>query len=128
MNNRNENVKHKTKHPVLRKEGEQLLKWGGHSVSLDKTKYNAEGNADSLRVATKSCNKQTLKILQHINMNHNRSTALERSVKKLLRGGGLNRFYGYQTSPSASIMAQNIQFFGPREGFLTHQWIITWNK
>ena len=38
--------------------------------------------------------------------------------KKLL--GGLNRFYGYQTSPSASIMAQNIQLFGPREGFLTH--------
>ena len=22
-------------------------------------------------------------------------------------------------------MAQNIQLFGPREGFLTHQWIIT---
>ena len=42
-------------------------------------------------------------------MNHNRSTALERSVKKLL--GGLNRFYGYPISPSASIMAQNIQLF-----------------
>ena len=42
------------------KQGEQLLKWGGHSASLDKRKYNAEGNADSLRVATKSCNKQTL--------------------------------------------------------------------
>ena len=25
-------------------------------------------------------------------------------------------------------MAQNIQLFGPRGGFLTHQWIITWNK
>ena len=25
-------------------------------------------------------------------------------------------------------MAQNIQLFGPREGFLTHQWIITWKK
>ena len=46
--------------------------------------------------------------------------------KKLL--GGLNRFYGYPTSPSASIMAQNIQLFGPRGGFLTHQWIITWNE
>ena len=45
--------------------------------------------------------------------------------KKLL--GGLNRFYGIPTSPSASIMAQNIQLFGPREGFLTHQWIITGN-
>ena len=39
--------------------------------------------------------------------------------------GGLNRFYGRPTSPSASIMAQNIQLFGPRGGFLTHQWIIT---
>ena len=38
--------------------------------------------------------------------------------------GGLNRFYGIPTSPSASVMAQNIQLFGPREGFLTHQWII----
>ena len=35
--------------------------------------------------------------------------------KKLL--GGLNRFHGIPTSPSASIMAQNIQLFGPREGF-----------
>ena len=25
-------------------------------------------------------------------------------------------------------MAQNIQLFGPRVGFLTHQWIITGNK
>ena len=48
--------------------------------------------------------------------------------KKILGGGGLNRFYGYPNSPSASIMAQNIQLFGPREGFLTHQWIITGNK
>ena len=28
--------------------------------------------------------------------------------------GGLNRFYRRLTSPSASIMAQNIQLFGPR--------------
>ena len=42
--------------------------------------------------------------------------------------GGLNQFYGYPTSPSASIMVQNIQLFGPREGFLTPQWIITGNK
>ena len=47
---------------------------------------------------------------------------------KILGGGGLNRFYGRPTSPSASIMAQNIQLFGPRGGFLTHQWIITRNK
>ena len=43
------------------KQGEQLLKWGGHSASLDKTKNNAEGNADSFRVATKSCNTQNYK-------------------------------------------------------------------
>ena len=35
--------------------------------------------------------------------------------------GGLNRFYRRLTSPSASVMAQNIQLFGPRGGFLTHQ-------
>ena len=67
------------------------------------------------------------------NMNHNRRTALERSEKLLGVGvgggwGGLNRFYGIPTSPSASVMDQNIQLFGPREGFLTHQWIITGNK
>ena len=48
-------MKHKTK------QGEQLLMWGGHSASLDQTKYNAEGNADSLRVVTRSCNKQNYK-------------------------------------------------------------------
>ena len=41
------------------------------------------------------------------------------SIKIL--GGGANRFYRRLTSPSASIMAQNIQLFGPRGGFLTHQ-------
>ena len=60
-----------------------------------------------------------------INMNHNRSTAFERSVKKYWGGGGLNWFYGIPTSPSASVMVQNIQLFGPRECFLTHQWIFT---
>ena len=39
--------------------------------------------------------------------NHNKSTALERSVLNT-RGGGLNRFYGIPTSPSVSVMAQNI--------------------
>ena len=48
---------------------------------------------------------------------HNRSTALERSVLKYW--GGLNQ---NPTSPSASVMVQNIQLFGPREGFLTHLW------
>ena len=38
------------------------------------------------------------------------------SIKML---GGLNRFYRRLTSPSASIMAQNIQLFGPRGGFLS---------
>ena len=40
----------------------------------------------------------------------------------------LNRFYGIPTSPSASVMAQNLQLFGLHEGFLTHQWNITGNK
>ena len=39
--------------------------------------------------------------------------------------GGLNLFYGRPTSPSASVMVQNIQLFGLRGGFLTHHWIIT---
>ena len=45
----------------IKQNNEQLLKWGGHSASLEKTKYNTEGNADSLRVATKSCNTQNYK-------------------------------------------------------------------
>ena len=41
--------------------------------------------------------------------NHNRNTALKRSVLKYCVGGGvLNRFYGIPTSPSASFVAQNI--------------------
>ena len=47
---------------------------------------------------------------------------------RILGGGRLNRFYAYPTSPSASLMAQNIQLSGPHEGFLTHQWIITGKK
>ena len=39
--------------------------------------------------------------------NHNRSTALERSVLKY-GGGGLKRVFEIPTSPSASVMAQNI--------------------
>ena len=50
--------------------------------------------------------------------NHNRSTALLK-YWGWGWGGGLNRFYGYPTSPSASVMAQNIQLFGPHEGFLS---------
>ena len=42
--------------------------------------------------------------------NHNKSTALERSDLKYW--GGLNRIYGYPSSPSASVMAQNIQLLG----------------
>ena len=43
--------------------------------------------------------------------NHNRSTALERSVLKY-RGRGLNRFYGYPTSPSASVIWQEQWIIG----------------
>ena len=48
---------------------------------------------------------------------------VSKKKKKKKKLGGLNRFYRRLTSPSASIMAQNIQLFGPRGGFLTHQWM-----
>ena len=60
-------------------------------------------------------------------MNHNRNTALERSVKITL-GGGLKPVLRDPNLALSFYMAQNIQLFGPREGFLTHQWIITGNK
>ena len=44
---------------------------------------------------------------------------LETVIKTLL--GGLNRFYGIPTSPSASVMAHNIHVFGPRGGFRADQ-------
>ena len=46
--------------------------------------------------------------------------------KKLL--GGLKPVSREPNLPSASIMAQDMQLFGPREDFLTHQWAITGNK
>ena len=51
--------------------------------------------------------------------NHNRGTAWNGQYKNTWvgAGGSLNRFYAIPTSPSASIMAQNIQLFGLREGF-----------
>ena len=42
-----------------------------------------------------------------INVNHNSSIALERSVINNW-GGGLNRFYRIQTSPTASAVVHNI--------------------
>ena len=44
---------------------------------------------------------------------------------KILGGGALKPVLRAPNLASASIMAQNIQLFGPRGGFLTHQWIIT---
>ena len=71
---------------------------------------------------------QSHAISKTINMLTNKSEPQQKcrlgTVSKKLMGG-LNRFYRRLTSPSASIMAQNIQLFGPRGGFLTHQWIIT---
>ena len=71
---------------------------------------------------------QSHAISKTINMLTNKSEPQQKchlgTVSKILLGG-LNRFYRRLTSPSASIMAQNIQLFGPRGGFLTHQWIIT---
>ena len=67
--------------------------------------YNAEGNADSLRVM------QQANVINMITNKHEpqQKHRLGTVSKKLLGGGGLNRFYGIPTSPSASIMAQNIQ-------------------
>ena len=42
--------------------------------------------------------------------------------------GGLKPVLRDPNLASASVMAQNIQLFSPREGFLTHQWITTGNK
>ena len=71
----------------------------------------------------------TQQLNQSINKDNKNSTEPQQkyrlgtvSIKVL---GGLNRFYGRPTSPSASVMAQNIQLFVLRGGFLTHQWIIT---
>ena len=58
-------------------------------------------------------------------MNHNRSTALERSVKIT---GGLKQVLRVPNLPSASVMAQNVQLFGTHESVLIHQQIITGNK
>ena len=65
---------------------------------------------------------QSHAISKTINMLTNKSEPQQKCrlgtvSKKLL--GGLNRFYRRLTSPSASIMAQNIQLFGPRGGFQT---------
>ena len=57
MNNRNGNVKHKTKHLVLRTAGRAASEV---VTVLALTKQNTMQKADSLRVTTNSCNKQTL--------------------------------------------------------------------
>ena len=62
---------------------------------------------------------QSHAISKTINMLTNKSEPQQKcrlgTVSKILLGG-LNRFYRRLTSPSASIMAQNIQLFGPRGG------------
>ena len=71
-----------SKHLVLRKAGWAAIE-GGHIASLDKTKYNAEGNADSVTVTGGQNVMQQANIINtitYINMNHNRITALERTV------------------------------------------------
>ena len=51
------------------------------------------------RVVTKKCNKTSIIGIAYIKMNHNSSTALERSVINYWEG--LIWFNGYPTSPSA---------------------------
>ena len=62
------------------------------------------------RVVTKPCNMKLVVgiTLKRKSVNHNSSTALERSVINNLGGGGLNRFYMAITSPSASAVVHNI--------------------
>ena len=58
------------------------------------------------RVATKPCNMKLVIGITLISVNHNSSTALERSV--INNWGALNRFYMAITSPSASAVVHNI--------------------
>ena len=71
-------------------------------------------------------------------MNHNRSPALERSVINYWGGGrgtggggggALPGFMGSQSRPQLLLGLKTYsQLFGPREGFLTPQWIIAGKK
>ena len=61
-----------------------------------------------------------------VNVNHNRTSALERSLINNGRGrGGLNYFYMAITTPLASAVVHNIcELFGPSGESLTSQYSI----
>ena len=57
-------------------------------------------------------------------INHDRRTALERSVKSISLGG-LNRFYVTTILALTSAAVKTHNLFSPHEGFLTHQCYIS---
>ena len=67
-----------------------------------------------IRVVTKSCNIKLINEITWTNVNHSSGTALGRSVinnwcvRVCVCVGGLNRFYRYLTSPSATAVVHNI--------------------
>ena len=127
MNNRNGNVKHKNKTFSLT-ESRVSSYWNEVVTVLAWTKQNTMQRA-MRTVLEWPQSHATSKQHTHYDNKEYEPQQKHRlgTVSKILLGG-LNRFYGIPTSPSASIMAQNMQLFGPREGFLTHQWITTGNK
>ena len=63
-------------------------------------------------------------------VNHSRSTALERSVKKYitkLGWGGINQFYVARALAISSAVVHTRHLFSPREVFLTRQCNISEN-
>ena len=60
-------------------------------------------------------------------INHDRRTALERSVKSISLGVGLNRFYVATILALTSAAVYTHNLFSPHEGILTHQCYISEN-
>ena len=123
MNYRNVNVKHKTKHLVLRPAGcaasevVTVLAWTkqnpmqpGHIVMKQ---------ANIINMITNKYEPQQ----KHwsVKQNKKKKKKKQNKKKKKKNTGGLISVLWIPTSPSASVMARNIQLFGRREGFLTRQ-------
>ena len=92
------------------KQSEQLLKvLGGHSASLDRTS-KCRGRSEQPLYSGGH------KAMQHETRNWNNFDKCEPEQQyrlgtvsyKITGGGGLNRFYRYLTSPSASAVVHNI--------------------
>ena len=94
------------------KQGEQLLKLGCHSASLDRKSKMQRAKW----VATKSCNMKLIIKINWINVNHNSSTALELSVinnwglKPVLQAPNLTLMFccGSRHLVSCSVLVVNL--------------------